>query len=72
MKQKLVKVEALVAFYIKVPAELDDKQEVYNFLANNVSYTDAFGAVKDDTMEMDEVICIEEEVVDMDWDEVDA
>lgn len=71
-KRKLVKVEALVAFYINVPAELEDKQEVYNFLANNVSYGDAFGNVRDDTMVMDEVLCIEEEVVDMDFDEVDG
>jgi len=69
---KVVKVEAIVAFYIQVPDECDDKQEVYNFMANNVSYTDAFEGISDpdQTMRITEVNCVEEDIVDMDFADI--
>ena len=64
---KVVKVEAIVAIYITVPDETD-KQEVYNFCANNLSYMDAFLGAADDTMRVTDVLVVDEEV-EMDWDE---
>ena len=64
---KIVKVEAIVALYIKVPDETE-KQEVYNFCANNISYMDAFLGVADDTMRVTDVIVVDEDV-EMDWDD---
>ena len=66
---KIVKVEAIVALYITVPDETE-KQEVYNFCANNISYMDAFLGVADDTMRVTEVNVVDEEV-EMDWDDAD-
>ena len=64
---KVVKVEAIVAVYITVPDEAE-KQDVYNFCANNISYMDAFLGVADDTMRITDVLVVDEEV-EMDWDE---
>lgn len=64
---KVVKVETLVNIYITVPDEAD-KQAVYNFCANNLSYMDAFLGAADDTMRVTDVIVVDEEV-EMDWDE---
>ena len=68
---KIVKVETLLSLYIKVPEGFDDKQAVYNFMANNVSYSDAFMGIKDDEMIVDDVIVVDEEVVDMDYEDCD-
>ena len=68
---KVVKVEAIVSLYITVPDETE-KQEVYNFCANNILYRDAFLGVADDTMRVTNVIVVDEEV-EMDYtDEEDA
>ena len=64
---KIVKVEAIVSLYITVPDETE-KQEVYNFCANNISYMDAFLGVADDTMRVTDVIVVDEDV-EMDWDD---
>lgn len=66
---KIVKVEAIVALYVTVPDEVE-KQEVYNFCANNISYMDAFLGIADDTMRVTDVIVVDEEV-EMDWDDAD-
>jgi hypothetical protein len=66
------RVEALIAFYIEVP-EGTDKSEVLSFVANNVSYTDAFQGVSDpeQTMRVTDVNCLVEEVTDLDMETED-
>jgi hypothetical protein len=64
---KIVKVEAIVAIYVTVPDEAE-KQDVYNFCANNIDYMQAFLGAADDTMRVTDVIVVDEEV-EMDWDE---
>jgi hypothetical protein len=50
-----------------------DKSEVLNFMANNVSYTDAFQGVSDpeQTMRVTDVNCLVEEVTDIDMETED-
>ena len=66
---KIVKVEALVAIYIRVPDEAE-KQDVHNFLAANVDYAEALNGISDDVqnMRVTDTIVVDEEV-EMDWDE---
>jgi hypothetical protein len=66
---KVVKVEAIVNIYITVPDDTE-KQDVYNFCANYLSYMDAFLGAADDTMRVTDVLVVDEEV-EMDWDEAD-
>ena len=65
---KVVKVEAVVSLYITVPNEAS-KDDVYSFVANNVSYRDAFLGVADDDSRITEVIVVDEEIRDMDYDD---
>lgn len=67
---KVVKVEAIVSLYITVPDDTG-KQEVFNFCANNISYMDAFLGVADDTMRVTDVIVVDEDVVDMDFEDAE-
>jgi hypothetical protein len=64
---KVVKVEAVVSLYITVPNEAN-KDDVYSFVANNVSYRDAFLGVADDDSRITDVIVVDEEIRDMDYD----
>jgi hypothetical protein len=65
---KVVKVEAVVSLYITVPDEAS-KEDIYSFVANNVSYRDAFLGVADDDSRITDVIVVDEEVKDMNWDD---
>jgi len=65
---KVVKVEAVVSLYITVPDETS-KDDVYSFMANNVSYRDAFLGVADDTNRITDVIVVDEEIRDMNYDD---
>lgn len=69
---KIVKVEALVAVYIRVPDEAD-KQAVYDFLAANVDYAECLNGISDDVqnMRVTDTIVVDEEV-EMDWDDGEA
>ena len=60
-----------VLLVLEVEFEQGDKQDVHNFLANNVSYMDAFLGVSDpdQTMRVTDVMCLEEDVTDMDYEE---
>ena len=66
---KIVKVEALVAVYIRVP-DSAEKQDVYNFLAANVDYAECLNGISDDVqnMRVTDTIVVDEEV-EMDWDD---
>jgi hypothetical protein len=61
------RVETLVAFEIDVP-EGTTKQDIYNFLAENTSFRDAFVGVsdKDQEFRITEVDVIEDEIVELD------
>lgn len=65
---KVVKVEAVVSLYITVPDETS-KDDVYSFMANNVSYRDAFLGVADDLNRITDVIVVDEEIRDMNYDD---
>jgi CDP-diacylglycerol pyrophosphatase len=65
---KVVKVEAVVSLYITVPDETT-KDDVYSFVANNVSYRDAFLGVADDVNRITDVIVVDEEIRDMNCDD---
>jgi hypothetical protein len=65
---KVVKVEAVVSLYITVPNEAS-KDDIYSFVANNVSYRDAFLGVADDDSRITDVIVVDEEIRDMDYDD---
>lgn len=65
---KVVKVEAVVSLYITVPDETT-KDDVYSFVANNVSYRDAFLGVADDDSRITDVIVVDEEIRDMNYDD---
>jgi hypothetical protein len=64
------RVESLIVFYIEVP-EGTDKAGVLDFMANNVSYSDAFDGVSDteQTMRVTDVNCLEEEVTDLELED---
>ena len=61
-----VKVETTLIQYIEVPAGTD-KQAVYNFLAENQSFRDAFLGVsnQDQTFRIVDVLVIDEAVTEM-------
>ena len=60
-----MKARVEVLLVLEVEHDTEDKQEVYNFLANNVSYMDAFLGVSDaeQTMRVTDVMCLDEVVV---------
>ena len=59
-----MKARVEVLLVLEVEHDTEDKQEVYNFLANNVSYMDAFLGVSDaeQTMRVTDVMCLDEDV----------
>jgi hypothetical protein len=61
-----VKVETILIQYIEVP-EGTDKQAVYNFLAENQSFRDAFLGVsnEDQTFRIVDVLVLDETVTEM-------
>jgi len=65
-----VKVETTLIQYIELP-EGTDKQAVYNFLAENQSFRDAFLGVsnQDQTFRIVDVLVIDEAVTEMGEDE---
>ena len=65
---KVVKVEAVVAVYITVPNDATD-EDINEFLADNVSYRDALLGVADDLNRITDVIVVDEEIKDMNWDD---
>ena len=65
---KVVKVEAVVAVYITVPNDAND-DDINEFLASNVSYRDAFLGVADDVNRITDVIVVDEEIKDMNFDD---
>ena len=65
---KVVKVEAVISLYITVPDDAN-KEDVYNFVANNVSYRDAFLGIADVDNRVTDVIVVDEEIKDMNWDD---
>lgn len=65
---KVIKLEAVVALYVTVPDETNE-DDINEFLAQNVSYRDAFLGVADDTMRITDVIVVDETVKDMDFDD---
>lgn len=58
---KVVRVQAVVDFYITVPEESSD-DDVYSFCVENISYQDAFLGISDDTMRVTDVMCISETI----------
>jgi hypothetical protein len=65
---KVVKVEAVVAVYITVPNDATD-EDINEFLADNVSYRDALLGVADVYNRITDVIVVDEEIKDMNWDD---